>query len=216
MLITFPIFGMARIHSNWQTKDFVLQPDVVRANIFVANQPTNERWIFISSSGSFVLFCSALFCSAFIRLSLFHSLPTDTMDYDHRVVNCMNKWWQWTGNCDVIHVKNCNNSLLIITFFSLPTQLFIHMHRTRSIDFESSLSSEKYTQYTRYDVVSEWWCLFLRSVCMCVLLFFSLYLYFAFHSSFIESIPHTCFYIYLMATRAYIHSLCAVFFFLSY
>ena len=41
-------------------------------------------------------------------------------------VNCMNKR---DGNgpedSDVIHVKNCNNSLLIITFSS---QLFIHMH----------------------------------------------------------------------------------------
>lgn len=41
-------------------------------------------------------------------------------------VNCMNKRdGNGPGDSDVIHVKNCNNSLLIITFSS---QLFIHMH----------------------------------------------------------------------------------------
>lgn len=145
MLITFPIFGMARIYSNWQTKDFCSQMSLepISSYVFtkVDKRIRNFHHILWNANGG--SFCFPSFSSLSVSFA--------SCQLTRWIMIIASLWIAWIsdGNgprdCDVIHVKNCNNSLLIITFRANCS--FICTQRAQNW-LREQLVIRKYTRYT--------------------------------------------------------------------
>lgn len=145
MLITFPIFGMARIYSNWQTKDFCSQMSLEQY-LCMSHKSRQTNTEFSSYLIKFRMVAAFVFLS-YSSLSVSFA----SCQLTRWIMIIASLWIAWIsdGNgprdCDVIHVKNCNNSLLIITFRANCS--FICTQRAENW-LREQLVIRKYTQYT--------------------------------------------------------------------